>query len=528
MSVKRLSTLYHSSFRFRLFTALSILTAIVTLVLTSFIIIFERNTNLRQLQQEGSLLASFLTNELQLPLYAGNSEEVAAHVSEMMAYRNIESIRVKSWNGRIVAETSRFPARSEKSPLTVSKSVVSRNSSFSPEEQLLGGGSDQGELIGTIELELNRGPAVEQLRHFVKMAVPIALSFWLTVSTAGFLILRKMTGTLSLLLAGVRKIGEGDLSSRIRVESGDETGQAAEAINRLAETLQQGEEENKRLQAELVNSLRLEIDEEKTKYMAKLIQTNRMTSLGLLVSSMAHEINNPNGIMRLAGEYLDKTWQDALPLLEETARNEGDFSLGGMPFSSAKEEVSRAIDSISRSSIRIERVVQNLRNYSLGDRSEQRPDMDLNRVANAALAIVRSHGRQSEVNIVTELDPDLPLICGNPFQIEQVVTNLLMNAIQSLPPQGSRRVLLATSRQNHCNEVSLSVRDEGHGIPPEHLPYLCEPFFSTRINNGGSGLGLYISNFIIEEHQGRLEFESRVGVGSTVTIHLPISLPLDL
>jgi len=522
MPVKQLPALFHSSFRIRLFLALTILTAIIALILTSFIIVFERNTNLRHLQQEGKVLASFLANELQLPLYAENSEEVASHVSLLLANKSVDAIRVRNSSGQLVADISSSPANQEKSSLTVTERVLTSSSGFSPEAQLLGSDTAQELQIGTVELKMNTLPAREQLHHFVKMAILISLTFWLTVSTVCFLILKKMTGTLGLLLEGVRKIEAGDLSSRIMVKTSDETGRAADGINKLAEALQQREEENRRLQAELVNSLRLEIDEEKTKYMAKLIQTNRMTSLGLLVSSMAHEINNPNGIIRLAGEYLEKTWQDALPLLAETSRNEGDFSLGGMPFSAAQEEVSRAIDSIFRSSVRIERVVQNLRNYSLGDRDEQRTDLDLNRVANAALAIVRSHGRQSEVNIVTELDPELPLIRGNPFQLEQVVTNLLLNAIQALPPQGSRRVLLATSRQRHCDEVTLSVRDEGHGIPPEHLPYLCEPFFSTRINMGGSGLGLYIANFIIKEHQGRLEFSSKVGIGSTVMIHLPI------
>jgi signal transduction histidine kinase len=276
---------------------------------------------------------------------------------------------------------------------------------------------------------------------------------------------------------------------------------------------------------EKVNSLRLQLDEEKTRHMAKLIQTNRMTSLGLLVSSMAHEINNPNGTMRLAGEFLEKTWNDMEPLLAELAESEGDFSLGGMGFSRAREEIHRAIDSIGRNSDRIERVVQNLRSYSLGDRSEFRRDVDMNRVAGTALAIVRAHSRLSDVNIATVFDPELPTICGNPFQLEQVITNLLLNAIQALPPEGSRRVFLTTERQPHDNSITVEVRDEGHGIPAEFLPHLCEPFFSTRIDTGGSGLGLYIANFIVTEHRGKLEFTSKQGSGSSVTIHLPTMPP---
>jgi signal transduction histidine kinase len=237
---------------------------------------------------------------------------------------------------------------------------------------------------------------------------------------------------------------------------------------------------------------------------------------------MAHEINNPNGAIRLAGEFLAGAWRDAEPLLADIAAKEGDFSLGGMPCSMAQEEITRATDSIARNSSRIERVVQNLRSYSLGDRSEIRSDIDLNRVAGNALAIVSAHSRLSAVNIATQLDPRLPLISGNPFQLEQVVTNLLLNALQALPPEGSRRVFLSTAWQQHDSSVSLEVRDEGHGIPPEHLPHLCEPFFSTKIDMGGSGLGLYIANFIVTEHQGRLEFSSRPGSGSTVTLHLPV------
>jgi signal transduction histidine kinase len=347
--------------------------------------------------------------------------------------------------------------------------------------------------------------------------------FWITVSVICYLLLKQMTRTITLLLAGIGRIAAGDLDSRIRITDNSDTGQAAAEINSLAEKLQLKEAENQRLLREQTDCLRLELDEEKTRHMAKLIQTNRMTSLGLLVSSMAHEINNPNGTSKLAGEFLAKVWRDAEPLLAEMAENEGDFSLGGMHFSQCREEITKAIDNISRSSIRIERVVQNLRSYSLGDRDEVRRDVDLNRVANSALTIVRAHSRQTEVNIATCLEADLPVICGNPFQLEQVVTNLLLNALQSLPPQGSRRVFLTTMWHQHDNSVSLEVRDEGHGIPAGHLPHLCEPFFSTRINKGGSGLGLYIANFIVNDHQGRLEFSSKPGAGTSVTIHLPVT-----
>lgn len=511
------------SFRLQLFLVLTLLTAAITCLSTLLFTSYERHSSQRQLRQEGQILATFLTRELQLPLYAENSEEVASTTSAMLAYTNINAIRVRNGKGEVVADIRRAPSAWDAGHLAVSETVITANSGFSPEAQLLGEPPPK-KLIGTVELALNTLTISEKMQHFIRTATVIALLFWVTVSAIGFLILKHLTRTLSLLLAGIGRIAAGDLDSRIMVTNSADTGQAAATINTLAETLQLREAENHLLQLEKVTSLRLELDEEKTRHMAKLIQTNRMTSLGLLVSSMAHEINNPNGTIRLAGEYLGKTWKDAEPLLAEAAANEGDFSLGGMRFSQAREEVHKAVDSIARNSDRIERVVQNLRSYSLGDRSEFRKDVDMNRVASSALAIVRAHSRQTDVNIATVLDPQLPCICGNPFQLEQVITNLLLNAIQSLPPTGSRRVFLTTDWQQHDNSISVEVRDEGHGIPPEHLPHLCEPFFSTRISMGGSGLGLYIANFIVSEHQGRLEFSSRQGSGSTVTIHLPTDL----
>lgn len=515
------------NFRLQLLLVLILLTAVVTAIFTFFLISYERNTYQRQLRFEGQIFASFLTRELQLPLYADNREEVARLTTAMFVYRGINAIRVKNGKGEVVADCRRSPDNWERDHLAVSDSVITANSTFSPEAQLLGEMPAPGEVIGAVELALDTLFISAQLQHFIRAAILIALSFWITASIAGFLVLQRMTKTLSLLLAGIDKLAAGNLESRIIVKNDSDTGQAAAAINQLAETLQQREEENRRLQLEMVNSLRLELDEEKTRHMAKLIQTNRMTSLGLLVSSMAHEINNPNGTIRLAGEYLEKTWRDGEKLLDEIASSEGDFSLGGLPLSQAKEEVHKALDSIARSSTRIERVVQNLRSYSLGDRYELRRDVDLNRVASGALAIVQAHSRKADVNIATRLDPQLPLVHGNPFQLEQVLTNLLLNAIQALPPTGSRRITLTTAWQPHDGSISVEVRDEGRGIPAEHLPHLCEPFFSTRIEVGGSGLGLYIANFIINEHQGSLTFASQEGNGTTVTIHLPVNPTAD-
>jgi signal transduction histidine kinase len=259
--------------------------------------------------------------------------------------------------------------------------------------------------------------------------------------------------------------------------------------------------------------------------MAKLIQTNRMTSLGLLVSSMAHELNNPNGAIRLDGNFLGKMLHNMMPVLEAATRDDADFRLSGLSFNEARDEIFLAHESIIRHTNRIEAVIKDLRAYSLGINNPFTLDIDLNQVATGALTIVRAHGQFTNAVISEDLTSRLPVIKGSRHQLEQVVVNLLLNALQSLPSKGGRATV-GTSVSRTADEVLVTVSDNGEGIPPEHIARLFEPFFSTRIESGGSGLGLYISHFIISEHGGKLTFDSKVGAGTTAVMHLPISPPV--
>lgn len=509
------------NFRKQLFIILTIFTAFLTIIFTFLLISYERHSHTEKLRREGEILASFLAKELQIPLYAGFNEEAARRASALFRYPSLRSIKVMNAKGELTVDVHTENSARDTNTITVASEITSSDSGFDPEELLLGELPKPGSRIGSVQLQLNTYSLTSRMEHFIKVTIWSGLLFWAIISSIGYLILKQMTGTLGVMLKGVESIAAGNLDNRIEADQNSDSRRAAAAINSMAAKLLQREEENRRLQQEKVNSLRLQFDEEKKQYMAKLIQTNRMTSLGLLVSSMAHEINNPNGAIRLSGEYLENAWRDMEKLLAQLATDEGDFTVGGIPFSMAKEEIASTIGNIGRSSGRIERVVQNLRSYSLGNRGETINNVDINRVTSGALAIVQAHSLKTDINIVTLFAQDLPRIAANPFQLEQVFTNLLMNAIQALPPKGTRRVQLTTGFNSHNGEITVEVRDEGHGIEPEYIPQLCEPFFSTRINQGGSGLGLYISNFIISEHGGRIEFDSKPGAGCTVTVYLP-------
>ncbi|MFA7406155.1 MAG: response regulator [Pelobacteraceae bacterium] len=323
---------------------------------------------------------------------------------------------------------------------------------------------------------------------------------------------------------------EEELLARVRVHLSirDLSRQLKEA-NRLLETRVEARtldlaNANRVLEEEIAErqAMRLEVQEERQKIMAKLIQTNRMTSLGLLISSIAHNINTPNGAIKLAAQHLAGSWKDALPILEQVTKEEGDFTVGGMPFGVAKGEIRGATESILNNADRVERVIQDLRAYNLGERNEFSPGVSANRVVEEALTIIRAHGRQGEMSITPSLAPNLPDITGNQYQLEQVVVNLLLNAMQAMP-NCMGAITIRTEYSAESAEVRIIVTDQGEGIPPEVMKHLFEAFFSTRIDKGGSGLGLYISNFIISEHKGRLTVNSDTVSGTVATVHLPVT-----
>lgn len=524
MDMSFLKLRVRNSLRLKLALLLSVVIAVLTIVFTSYLIIHERHALLTRLQDKGELIATILAGSLQLPLYAGFNEEVARHVTERFAYSDIDSIQVFNHRSELVTSTGEIHIEPRNSELIITKQITTHSGQQSPESVLLGEGMPN-QIIGTIVLTMDQSRLAAMTTNLLLFATLLAFLFWAATSALTYAVLGRVTRTFSQLMTGVKNIEAGDLSSRIQASGTDEAGRALAALDSLAEALQKRNEENQRLQAEIVKGLRTKLDEEKSRNMAKLIQTNRMTSLGLLVSSMAHEINNPNGAIRLAAEILDRAWKDILPILNETAEHEGTLKICGMPYRDAIEDIESAVNAISRSSTRIELVVANLRSYSLGNREDRQLEFDLNRVAENAVAIVRAHGKVANITIKTDLSAALPAISGNPFQIEQVVVNLLMNAIQAMQASESRSIILTTLAATADNEVQLHVKDSGSGIAPEILPHIFEPFFSTRFDQGGSGLGLYISRFLVMEQNGILEIFNDESGGCRSVIRLKSANP---
>ncbi len=229
----------------------------------------------------------------------------------------------------------------------------------------------------------------------------------------------------------------------------------------------------------------------------QLIQAEKLTSLGQLAASIAHEVNNPlSGVLTYAQLLARKIRSDNIT-----------------------KEV--ALDYLSKMETELVRSTKLIRH--LLDFAKQSPptfrEVSLNDVVNRALELVRHSAELQHIQTIKELDPTLPNLMADFDQLYQVCTNLILNAIQAMPNGG--KLTLRTSVSNR--HLKLEVQDTGCGISPENMRKLFTPFFTTKRESKGVGLGLAVAYGIIQRHQGRIEVQSKEGEGTTFTIYLPLN-----
>ena len=266
----------------------------------------------------------------------------------------------------------------------------------------------------------------------------------------------------------IRTVRKGDMEARMEVAGNDELAEMAGAFNRMTEIIKRNQEME-----------------------ASLAQQGKMASLGVLSSGVAHEINNPLGVILGYAGYL-----------------EGKLS--------PEDPSYKYIHEIKRESKRCKKIVQDLLSYA------RTPRPTLERIApNDLLAEIvefaANHTDMRGVAIRTAYDRNLPSILGDGDQLRQVAINLILNAGGAMPDGGE---LSITTAPGPDHTIRLIFRDTGTGIAPEHLEKIFEPFYTTK--SRGTGLGLAITRQIIEMHHGTITIESELGNGTIVTVTLPI------
>lgn len=252
----------------------------------------------------------------------------------------------------------------------------------------------------------------------------------------------------------------------------------------------------------------------------ELIQADKMVSLGVLVSGVAHEINNPNNLIMLNTPILKEAWQSVLPILDAYYEEHGDYTVSGLTYTEMRDATVKLLDSISGGSKRIKRIVQDLKDFARYQPGDIMDTVDINKSVKNALSLVTNQINKVTHHFSTRYDEALPILKGNRQKLEQVIINLLQNACQSLSDP-SKQISVRTFLDPKSDMVAVEVKDEGRGISSSHLHRIMDPFFTTKQDPEGTGLGLSVSNKIIKEHGGRIHVKTEEGKGSIFTILLP-------
>jgi signal transduction histidine kinase len=233
-----------------------------------------------------------------------------------------------------------------------------------------------------------------------------------------------------------------------------------------------------------------------------LFESEKLAATGRLAASIAHEINNPLEAIK-----------NSLYLLSHRI---------------ADDSPDRAfLEIATKETQRVSRILRQMLGFYRPPKMEP---TDLNALIEEAESLVGKHLRQCGVRVENDLDPDMPPIVASADQLKQVILNLLLNAQQAMPDGGTIYVSTHASGESdpevvRSESVLVRVRDTGRGIAPEHLPRIFEPFFSTKQDGKGTGLGLWVSYGIVQNHGGSIKVRSRSGRGTTFTIALPIEGP---
>ncbi len=304
------------------------------------------------------------------------------------------------------------------------------------------------------------------------------------------------------VMRATRRIADGDLAQSVPVAHADEIGLLAASFNQMTASLAEAQA---RLR-ELMENLERQVDERTAalrQAQAQLVQSEKLSSLGRLAASVAHEINNPlSGILTYAKLIIRQLESGRF---DETTRT----------------SCLRQLALVQRETERCTAIVRNLLDFARQRPPAMKP-LALAAVLDEALSLVAHKTELQNVVIAREYGP-VPLVEGDAGQLRQAFVNIALNACDAMPTGGTLTVRLAARADPAGGEqVVVEFVDTGTGIAPEHLPKVFDPFFTTK--QKGTGLGLSVVYGIVERHGGRLEIESVPGRGTTVRIRLAAAM----
>lgn len=356
---------------------------------------------------------------------------------------------------------------------------------------------EQQSVLGLLEVRMSLSDVDATLAESRWQVVGMgALLTILVAGLAGLFVHRVVHKPVIHLTRGTREIAAGNLDVRLKATGGVELASLAHDFNLMAERLSEARSENEQWAGTLERRVR-EKTAELEEMHRRMIQVERMASLGQLAATVAHEINNPlSGVLTYA------------KLLQRRAVRAG-------------QEVPEELKFIADETARCGDIVKNLLGFARRDVRHATPH-DVGALVDGALQVVAHQFTENRIEVRRELEP-VKFNCDG-AQIKQALVALFVNSVEAMPDGGE--LCVRAHADAGTNGVVLEVEDNGVGINPDDVKHIFEPFFTTKLDGKGVGLGLAVVYGIVARHGGRIEVKSLRGAGTTFSIHLPSSPPI--
>lgn len=364
-------------------------------------------------------------------------------------------------------------------------------------------------VLGIVDVAYSLDEIDQSLKSHVLHLIGLSAAFVVLFSVAiGILLKRLVFVPLKDLDDGAKRVTSGDLEPRIPVRSEDEFARVARSFNQMTTSLHESRQE---LQ-ELIQTLESKVTERTKELLearAEVAQGEKLASIGVLASGIAHELNNPlTGVLTFTS------------LLRKKAAD--------------GSEDAEDLDLVIRETKRCASIIKRLLDFAR-EKTPVKGFFNINLVVEDTLRIVERPASLAQIEITTDLDAELPPFWGDADLIKQVIMNLLVNAQQAIEGNGaisvSTRSLDADGRphpeRGQAGMIDVAITDTGCGIPQANLQRIFDPFFTSKEVGKGTGLGLSVSYGIVKAHGGMITVHSEVGQGSTFHVLLPVASPDD-
>lgn len=356
-------------------------------------------------------------------------------------------------------------------------------------------------ILGVLDVQMSLATADQTLHRAQRQTFLLLLvGILATGLILGLVLYRGLHIPTRKLRSGTRALADGNLDYRIEMHRTDELGALARSFNRMAENLRKADAELRSWSntlEERVNQKSRELEE----VSRQMMQVEKAASLGKMAATVAHELNNPlSGILTTA-KLLERKMNRLLPDGEERTR------------------VEESLDLIRSESTRCGNIVRDLLTYARESRAEFQ-ESRLHEIINRSLRLVEHHVEVAGVDIQTDFFLKDDRVTCDPEQVTQFLIALMINAVEAMPNGGQLSIKTWDDPTVGSGHVFLGVSDTGVGIPEEIQDRIFDPFYSTKTEAKGVGLGLAVVYGIVQRHGGQILVDSDPGAGTTFTIRL--------